>query len=202
MTVRIDSVQQWEEYLQNLPPPTFIHSRTHGPIPVPCTNTVLVTPQLVVANAYNPNTVPEDRMALLRQSILDNGFCFPVVVIWDGETWLFVIVDGFHRTTILGPEWLDCDYIPCVVLPHDMAKRLTATWAFNKARGVHQVDLDADLIRRLFEQGLSDEEICAKLGIDLDTCHRYKQVTGVAALFANHNYSRAWEMVEDTDVER
>jgi len=27
--------------------------------------------------------------------------------------------------------------------------------------------------------------------------HRYKQVTGVAALFRNTDYSRAWEMVDD-----
>jgi len=78
-----------------------------------------------------------------------------------------------------------------------MAQRLAATWRFNKARGVHQVDLDADLIRKLVEQGLSDADIATKLGIEEDAVFRYKQLTGVAALFAKVVYSRAWEMVDD-----
>lgn len=34
------------------------------------------------------------------------------------------------------------------------------------------------------------------LGIDLDTVHRYKQVTGIAALFERTPWSLAWEMEE------
>jgi hypothetical protein len=32
--------------------------------------------------------------------------------------------------------------------------------------------------------------------MELDAIHRYKQLTGVAALFAKADYSLAWEMVE------
>lgn len=60
-----------------------------------------------------------------------------------------------------------------------------------------QVDLDADVIRGLLEQGMGEEAISEKLGIDLDTVHRYKQLTGVASLFANAQWSNAWEMVDD-----
>ncbi len=165
-------------------------------INIPCANTVLVRRAMVVANTYNPNHVSDDKMELLRQSILDNGFAFPCVVIWDAEAEQFVIVDGFHRYIITGPDWFDLPYVPVAVLEHDTAKRLAATWQFNKARGNHQVDLDADLIRSLIEQGMSDEEIVTHLGIDFDTVHRYKQVTGIAALFANAIYSMAWEMRE------
>lgn len=177
--------------------PIYITSRTHGRVLVPCANTILVRPALVVANAWNPNSVSPDKMALLQQSILDNGFCFPVVAIWDEESGKFIIIDGFHRTTIGGPEWLDFDYIPVAVLAHDVSKRLAATWQFNKARGVHQVDLDAELIRKLVEQDLSDEQIAERLGVDLDTVYRYKQVTGVAELFKNATWSGAWERVDD-----
>lgn len=65
-----------------------------------------------------------------------------------------------------------------------------------KARGVHEVDLDADLIRALIQQGMEEEEIATHLGIDLDTVHRYKQVTGIAALFSGARYSMAWEIQE------
>lgn len=57
---------------------------------------------------------------------------------------------------------------------------MLATVLFNKARGFHQVDLDADVIRALIEQGLTEDEIAEKLQIDLETVLRYKQLTGIA----------------------
>lgn len=138
-------------------------------------------------------------MELLRQSIMDNGFAFPIVTIYDPDLERFVVIDGFHRYLISGPDWLDMAYVPIVVLEHDISQRMTATWQFNKARGVHQVDLDADLIRALIEQGIAEDEIAEHLGIDLDTVFRYKQVTGIAELFKNQDYSMAWEMVEVED---
>ena len=176
--------------------PVYITSKTHGKILVPCMNTFLVRTELVLENLYNPNTVSDDKMALLHESIVANGFCFPVVVIWDDEQRRFVVIDGAHRRQIVGPDWLDCDYVPVVVLAHGTDKRLTATWQFNKARGVHQVDMDAELIRKLIEQGVAEDSIATRLGIDLDTIHRYKQLTGVAELFSKAEYSMAWEIEE------
>lgn len=167
------------------------------PISMPCTAVHLVPRDEVVANDYNPNSVSPDKMELLRQSIVDNGFCFPIVTIRDDERGVFVIIDGFHRRLICDPEWLDIDPVPIVVLEHGLAQRQIATIQFNKARGVHQVDLDADVIRSLSEQGMDDAEIAVRLGLDEETVHRYKQVTGVAELFSRAEYSRAWEMAED-----
>lgn len=193
---RIDTPEQLRAWRDQTKPIT-ITSRTHGPLPVPAMQTILVRAELVVENLYNPNSVSPDKMELLAQSVRDNGFCFPIVTVWDPEQDLLVVIDGAHRRLVLGPAWLDCDYIPVVVLPHDMQRRLAATWQFNKARGVHQVDLDAELIRRLIQQGVSEEEVAERLGVDLDTVHRYKQVTGVAELFRNADWSGAWEMVDD-----
>jgi len=89
--------------------------------------------------------------------------------------------------------------VPVAVLEHDAAQRMLATWQFNKARGSHEVDLDADLIRALIEQGMAEDEIANHLGIDLDTVHRYKQVTGIAELFKNADYSMSWEVMEVSD---
>ena len=199
MTHYIDSIEQWCAVRESLAP-VYINSKKHGRVEVPCANTILVSTALIVANNYNPNYVPKDKMALLRQSILDNGFCFPVVTIWDEEQEKFVIIDGFHRSTIGSPGWLDFDYIPLVFLKHSIAQRMAATVQFNKARGVHQVDLDAEVIRGLIEQGLSEEEISVHLGIDLETIHRYKQLTGVFELFKNADYSMSWEMTEVNEV--
>lgn len=176
--------------------PVYITSKKHGKVAVPCCNTLLVSTDLVRANNYNPNYVPKEKMELLQQSILDNGFCFPIVAVWDEEDGFFVIVDGFHRSTIAGTDWLEFDYLPLVVLPHDMNQRMVATIQFNKAKGTHAVDRDADVIRALLQQGMSEEEVSIHLGIDMDTIHRYKQLTGIAELFKNADYSMSWDMKE------
>lgn len=193
---RIDTMQDFLAERARMQP-VYINSRTRGQVLVPCANTLLVKRELVVANTYNPNAVSSDKMELLQQSVIDNGFCFPIVTIWDDADGVFVIIDGFHRSRIGSDEFLDFDYLPVVVLSHDMTKRMAATIQFNKARGVHAIDLDADVVRSLIEQGLTEQEVAQRLGMELDAVHRYKQVAGVAALFANSAYSSAWEMVQD-----
>lgn len=166
-----------------------------GQLPLPCMNVVLVPIEQVQANNYNPNAVADNNMALLEESILQNGFCFPVVVIWDSETEKYIIIDGFHRYTIL-KDYLGAQQLPVVVLPHDMTKRMTATVQFNRARGVHQVELMGDLVKALLDQGVEDTEIAQKLGMEQEEVFRLKQITGIAELFKNQIYSKSWEMRE------
>lgn len=189
--LRIDTPEQFLQQRAQLKP-EFITSARHGHIPVPMP--LLVKPALLRANNYNPNSVSKDKMKLLAQSIRDNGFCFPIVTIWDDDEQCFVIVDGFHRSSMAGDKWLDLDYVPVVFVEHNISKRMYATIQFNKARGVHQVDLDADVVRALIEQGETDEQIAIHLGIDIDTVHRYKQLTGIAELFKNQPWSSSWTM--------
>jgi ParB-like chromosome segregation protein Spo0J len=191
----IDTIEDYLA-LRSRSAPAAVTGRHNQQVLVPCANTLMIKRELVQANTYNPNAVPDDKMELLRQSIVDNGFCFPIVTIYDPDLQAFVVIDGFHRFLISGPDWLDMAYVPIVVLDHDISQRMTATWQFNKARGVHQVDLDADLIRALIEQGLPEAEIATRLGIDTDTVYRYKQITGIAELFKDQQYSMAWEIRE------
>jgi hypothetical protein len=51
------------------------------------------------------------------------------------------------------------------------------------------------IVRMLYEAGWPDEKIQAELGMDLDEVTRLKQITGLAALFKDHEYSEAWEAV-------
>lgn len=162
---------------------------------LPVFNPILVPTDLVVANNYNPNHVSKQNMELLKTSIIDNGFAFAIVTIWDDEQESFVIVDGFHRYTILKDE-LGCEEIPIIVLDQDMVGRMSATVQFNRARGAHQVELMGDLVKALFDQGADDEEIARQLGMELEEVFRLKQITGIAYLFRNQPYSKAWEMQE------
>lgn len=168
-----------------------------GDIKLPCMDPVIVPIDKVQANDYNPNAVPRNNMLLLEESIMSNGFCFPVVTIWDPDLEKYVIVDGFHRYTIF-KDYLGAKEIPIVVLKEDIVQRMSATVQFNRARGVHQTELMGDLVAALAKQGVEDDEIAKRLGMTLEEVLRLKQVTGIAAIFKNQDYSRAWEM-EDVE---
>lgn len=134
-------------------------------------------------------------MVLLQESILANGFCFPIVTIYDPDLERYIIIDGFHRYSIL-KDYLGCEQIPVVVLEHNITQRMEATVQFNRARGAHQVELMGDLVAALAKQCVADDEIAVKLGMELEEVLRLKQVTGIAELFKNQQYSSSWEMAE------
>lgn len=166
-----------------------------GPVRLPCFNPQLVDIDQVQANNYNPNAVSTQNMELLEESIMSNGFCFPVVTVWDPDAEKYVIVDGFHRYLIFR-DYLGAKQIPIIVLEHDISQRMAATVQFNRARGVHQVELMGDLVRALVEQGVPDEDIAQRLGMEYEEVYRLKQITGIAELFKNQIYSKAWVMME------
>lgn len=164
-----------------------------GEIKCPCFDVVMVDINKVQANDYNPNVVARANMKLLEESIISNGFTFAVVTIYDKENDKYIIIDGFHRYTIF-KDYLKAKELPVIVLEHDLSKRMIATVQFNRARGVHQVELMGDLVKALVDNGLTDDEISKCLGMEAEEVYRLKQVTGVAELFKNQLYSPAWEM--------
>lgn len=167
----------------------------YGDIALPLLNVEIVDINRVAANNYNPNAVSDNNMDLLKESILANGFCFAVVTVWDPESEKYIIVDGFHRY-LLFKDYLEATEIPIIVLEHTMAQRMEATVQFNRARGVHQVELMGDLVQALVEQGVDDAEIATKLGMEIEEVFRLKQITGIAELFKNQIYSKSWTMME------
>ena len=48
----------------------------------------------------------------------------------------------------------------------------------------------------LSKAGWNDEEICKKLGMELDEVIRLKQITGLKEAFQNHDFSKSWEEFE------
>jgi len=82
--------------------------------------------------------------------------------------------------------------IPIVALKKDIKQRMAATIRHNRARGKHQVDLQAQLVRGLVEKGVNDVDICKQLGMTAEELLRLKQNVGIAALCANREYSKSW----------
>lgn len=169
-----------------------------GKIALPCMEAVIVPIDKVQANNYNPNAVDDNNMRLLEESIRSNGFCFPIVTIYDDSLEKYVIIDGFHRYAIFR-DYLQAKEIPIVVLEQDISQRMEATVQFNRARGVHQVELMGDLIRALADQDVDDDEIARKLGMEPEEVFRLKQIAGIAEVFKNQIYSKSWEMRDVPD---
>ena len=67
----------------------------------PVYNVIAVPIEKIEANNYNPNHVAKREMDLLYQSIKCDGYTMPVVCFYDSERDKYIIVDGFHRYTIM-----------------------------------------------------------------------------------------------------
>ena len=151
----------------------------------------------VIANDYNPNAVAIKEMQLLHKSIKSDGITQPVVVVWDEQKQKFVIVDGFHRTTIM-KNYKDIQEttgrrLPVVVLDKDINERMAATVRHNRARGTHSVVSMSDMVFSMLEKGMDDASIANELGMEAEEVVRLKHITGFSKLFADKEYSKAWE---------
>jgi ParB-like chromosome segregation protein Spo0J len=168
--------------------------------PVDCVEWVLA--DSVVANTYNPNRVAPPEMKLLELSITSDGYTQPIVTY--GEDDKSIVVDGFHRNRI-GKESEAVrtrlnGYLPIVRIREGQAgadSRMASTIRHNRARGKHQVDAMTDIILELSKRNWSDSKISKELGMDADEVLRFKQIGGLAELFADKEFSEAWEIDEE-----
>ncbi len=165
----------------------------------PCLQVKLVPADKVIANDYNPNSVAREEMNLLAISIEEDGVTQALVAYYDEDTDRYVVVDGFHRFIIL-KEFFKSDVIPVVVIEKDIGERMASTIRHNRARGKHKVELMSVMVERMLGLGWSDGEIAKYLGMEAEEVLRLKQMTGLAGLFKNQPYSRAWIRMDDKDM--
>lgn len=169
----------------------------------PVYNVKAVHHSKVFANDYNPNAVAPPEMALLETSIWEDGYTQPVVTYFDKENDRYVVVDGFHRYTVLktSKRILEREkgMLPIVVIDKELGDRMASTIRHNRARGSHNIELMSNIVAELVEMGKGDRWICEHIGMSVDELLRLKQITGVAALFANRDFSASWEAEEFDD---
>jgi len=83
----------------------------------------------------------------------------------------------------------------------DRGDRMAATIRHNRARGKHRVEAMSEIIVELKRRFWSDEKIATQLGMEPDEVLRLAQITGLASLFANREFSEAWEAESFKDIE-
>lgn len=173
---------------------------------MPITNVTWIHRDNLSANLYNPNAVAPPEMALLKQSIVEDGWLFPIIVFdasihIEGLTAnpnkdLHTIIDGFHRYTISGHKEvyaLTEGFLPCIVL--NPTNPLATTVRLNRAKGTHAVLKMAEIVQKELEGGRSIDLIMKDYGMEKEEVvrlanrlgiHLSKQITGAG-------YSKSWK---------
>lgn len=158
----------------------------------------------VHANDYNPNSVAPPEMELLRLSIMADGYTQPIVTMPDDNG--RVVIDGFHRHRV-GKEMPDVNarihgFLPVVRIRQDRQNRndrIAATIRHNRARGKHSIDAMSDIVVELKRRSWSEERIGKELGMEPDEVLRLAQISGIAELFSDDEFSASWDAVEVDD---
>lgn len=196
LTEKIEAINQAKLALHRISP---FHQE-----PVDCV--LWVDAGSVTANDYNPNAVAPPEMKLLSISIGEDGYTQPIV------TWVEndkrEVIDGYHRHRV-GKENKEINarihnYLPVVTANMDRSDkgdRIAATIRHNRARGKHKIEAMSDIVLELKRRNWSDKKIGEQLGMDQDEVLRLAQITGLAEMFADKEFSEAWEVekIDETD---
>lgn len=165
--------------------------------PVDCV--LWVPAEEVIANDYNPNAVAPPEMKLLEHSIKEDGYTQPIVAWRNGGK--YEVVDGFHRNRV-GKESKAVrkrllGYLPLTIINDnrlDRSDRISATIRHNRARGKHKVEAMSDIVIELKRRNWTDERISRELGMEQDEILRLCQITGLAELFGDTEFSKSWDV--------
>ncbi len=156
----------------------------------------------VSANDYNPNSVAAPEMKLLELSIAADGYTQPIVT--SAGSGSIEVVDGFHRAKVgKGSATVRArtlGYVPITRINEDRegrSDRIAATIRHNRARGKHGVDAMSAIVIELARRNWSSEKIGRELGMEADEVLRLKQIAGLAEMFADRDFSQAWEIDEE-----
>lgn len=165
----------------------------------PVYNVIAVPIEKVKANDYNPNIVAPPEMKLLELSIWEDGYTMPCVCYYDSATDTYELVDGYHRYMVMRTSKRvrerEQGLLQVTVIDKDISNRMASTIRHNRARGTHSVELMSNIVAELCRSDMSDAWIMKNIGMDRDELLRLKQITGLADLFANAEFSMSdeWE---------
>lgn len=173
--------------------------------PVDCVR--WVPSSAVIANDYNPNAVAPKEMELLEHSIKEDGYTQPIVSWANADN--YEVIDGFHRHRV-GKESAPIQarvhgYLPLVVVNDErlgLGDRMASTIRHNRARGKHKVEAMSEIVVELKRRFWSDEKIAKELGMEPDEVLRLTQITGLTDMFADAEFSEAWEAESFADLDK
>jgi len=164
----------------------------------PVYNVKAIPVEKIRANSYNPNAVAPPEMKLLELSIWEDGYTMPIVCYYLPDEDIYEIVDGFHRYSVMKRNRKiyerEKGMMPVVVIEKDISNRMASTIRHNRARGSHDIALMTNIVSELTKAGMGDAWIMKHIGMDADEILRLKQLSGLAELFKNKEFSKSSEL--------
>ena len=119
----------------------------------------------------------------------------PCVCYYIPEQDVYELVDGYHRYQVMKTSKRIYEReegkLPVVVIEKDLSNRMASTIRHNRARGTHNIELMSNIVSELVKAGMSDNWIQKNIGMDKDELLRLKQISGLAELFADKEFSLA-----------
>ncbi len=108
-----------------------------------------------------------------------------------------VCANNYNPNVVAPPEmkllelsiWEDGFTMPCVCYYDKENDKYIIVDGFNRARGTHDIGLMTNIVAELTQAGMSDKWIMKNIGMDKDELLRLKQVSGLASLFADNDFS-------------
>lgn len=160
-------------------------------ITFPCLSPKLVPIEKIVANDYNPNKMESKLFRLLSKSIEEDGLTMPIVTYYEPTQDRYIIVDGYHRYTVL-LRW-KIPMIPVSIIDKPIEERMMSTIRHNKAKGTHQLVLLKTLFNKLIEK-LPLIKIAEGMGLEAEEVLIYKRGASIASdVGKDVEYSNSWE---------
>jgi len=171
----------------------------------PVSNIVWIHREELCPNLYNPNVVAPAEMDLLRESILSEGWLFPILVfaksiqianITNNEALdKHTILDGFHRYTLSGEKAiyaLTGGYVPAIVM--NPKNPLAVTVRMNRAKGTHTVLKMSEIIEYEVKSGKPVEDIMQEFGMEFEEVRRLANSVGIPSgdIISKANWSQEW----------
>lgn len=143
------------------------------------------------ANEYNPNKVFTPELALLKLSLLEDGWTQPIVAQPDGE-----IIDGFHRWTLSAqPDVyaMTDGRVPVVFLQgKTSAEQRISTIRHNRARGQHGVVKMSKILTELLKDGLPNGRIEVALGMEPEEVERLTDLRTSPEHAGKDSFGQGW----------
>ena len=207
ITTIIDSIGNVDDKIKAL---NLVRSELHKSSPLkhhPVDCVLWEKQEDVEANKYNPNSIAPPEQELLETSIIEDGYTMPIVTykideedLTEDESTRIKIVDGFHRRLSLQRNIKISEstfgHVPITDVRQERTgtgDRMASTIRHNRARGSHNIELMSTIVSELVEMGKGDAWICKHIGMSADELLRMKQITGLASLFKNADFSESWE---------
>jgi ParB-like chromosome segregation protein Spo0J len=152
----------------------------------------------VKPNPYNPNRQSDHEFGMLKASIETDGFTQPVIVQSPEADFLpGHIVDGEHRWRAAADAGLT--QIPVVYVKFTEEQMKISTIRHNTARGSHDVELEAEVLRDLEKLGALDFAQDA-LGLDDVEIQRLIEDIQAPEGLAGEDFAESWDVGIDAST--